>query len=643
MHGDAAFAGEGIVQELFNLSGLPGFATGGALHVVVNNQIGFTTPPSQEGRSTQYATDVARMLQIPIFHVNGERPEAVDRVVRLALEFRQTFGRDVVVDMYCYRLRGHNERDEPSFTQPRLYAAIARRDPVRTSYARNLVALGEVSELEAAAIAESSLQRLRAALAEVREGEAQPRLEASVAVDRGFRAPGAGSAIPASRAESLLQRLGSVPEGFSLHPKIERLLAGRRGMAAGRRRLDWGAGEALALASLLTDGVPVRLTGQDCERGTFGHRHAVLHHAETGDRHLPLAGLAPDQAPFSVFNSPLSETGVLGFEFGYALERPEALVIWEAQFGDFCNVAQVIVDQFVATSGEKWRQPTSLCLLLPHGLEGQGPEHSSARLERFLQLAAGDNVQIVQPTTAAQVFHLLRRQGLGRTRRRQPLIVLTPKRLLQHPSAAVPLERIVNGAFLAVIRDPQQGAAQVRRVVLCSGQLHETLERSRRRLGLSEVALVRLEQHYPFPATELAAALETFPAAVDLIWGPGRAGEHGSLGLSSPTPNEARPPGTTDSGGATRGREPGLRFPLLAPPAGGRSSVPGSGSPGPLTVGWRQLWCCRTGWWLHSGEQMSRGHPRLPGTHGQPAPGPFDTPSLFAPRWERSRRKGEVK
>ncbi|MCC6406499.1 MAG: 2-oxoglutarate dehydrogenase E1 component, partial [Planctomycetes bacterium] len=438
IHGDAAFIGEGIVQESLNLSELQAYTTGGTIHVVVNNQIGFTTSPCQS-RSTQYCTDIAKMLQIPIFHVNGEDPEAVAQVVRLALDFRRAFRRDVVIDVWGYRRRGHNEGDEPSFTDPQLYAAITRRKNSREGYLEHLLSLGEVKRAEADEIVERRRAALETELSAARSAEYVYVKDPLGAVWNTYTggpdaaAPDVATAVPREKLAELLNRLAHAPKGFKVHPKLERWLEARAEMARGERELDWAAAEALAFATLALEGRRVRLTGQDSERGTFSHRHAVLHDYESGTRWMPLAALAPEQAPVEIHNSSLSETGVLGFEYGYSLDFPEALVLWEAQFGDFVNVAQPIIDQFIVSAEDKWDRLSGLVMLLPHGFEGQGPEHSSARLERFLTQAAEDNIQVANCTTPAQYFHLLRRQALRAWRK--PLVVMTPKSLLRHPRA----------------------------------------------------------------------------------------------------------------------------------------------------------------------------------------------------------------
>jgi 2-oxoglutarate dehydrogenase E1 component len=525
IHGDAAFAGEGIIQETLNLSQLDAYTVGGAIHIIINNQIGFTTPPSQ-GRSTTYATDVAKMLQIPIFHVNGEDPEAVAQVVRLAMDFRDTFLRDVVIDMYGYRRHGHNETDEPAFTQPLLYRAIAERKSVRDGYLEHLLELGGVTREEADRIAVERREHLERELGEARRPDYvrvqdwlggfwkghQGGAEASV--------PDVETRVPRTRLAEVLEKQTLLPDGFHPHKQIDRLLQGRRQMARGEKALDWGAAEALAFGTLVTDGVRVRFTGQDSGRGTFSHRHAVLFDIETGRTHVPLCHLSPDQAPIEIYNSPLSEAGVLGFEYGYSLDWPDALVIWEAQFGDFVNAAQVIIDQFIVSAEDKWKRLSGLVLLLPHGYEGQGPEHSSARLERFLTLCAEENIQVAQPTTPAQCFHLLRRQALRPWRK--PLVVFTPKSLLRHPHAVSTLEECAEGRFHRVIPDARsveaRGSQRTTRVLLCTGKVYYDLDKRRSELGREDVEIVRLEQLYPLPDRYLHAALEHLEDGTPAVW-----------------------------------------------------------------------------------------------------------------------------
>jgi 2-oxoglutarate dehydrogenase E1 component len=521
IHGDAAFAGEGVVQETFNLSDLDAYTTGGALHIVVNNQIGFTTGPAQ-GRSSTYATDVAKMLQVPIFHVNGEEPEAVAQVVRLALDFRLTFKRDVVIDMYCYRRRGHNEGDEPAFTQPLLYKAIEQRKGVREGYLEHLLTLGGITREEADQIAAERREVLEQGLSAARSPQFVPKSD-------GFRAlwsryaggPESAAAdvetgVDRARLADLLERMVRLPEGFRPHPKIERFLEARREMATGAAPLDWAAGESLAFASLAAAGVRVRLTGQDVERGTFSQRHAVLHDVQTDRLYVALKHLAEDQGPVSIYNSPLSETAVLGFEYGYSLDYPDGLVMWEAQFGDFVNAAQVIIDQFIASAEDKWKRASGVVLLLPHGFEGMGPEHSSARLERFLAQGARDNLQVVYPTTPAQYFHALRRQVVRPWRK--PLVVMTPKSLLRHPRAVSSLEDCARGTFRRVLPDPRGDAPPARLVLLCTGKVYYDLVKEREDRGRDDVAIVRLEQLYPLAGDALVQALAAYPQGTPLRW-----------------------------------------------------------------------------------------------------------------------------
>lgn len=524
IHGDAALAGEGIVPETLNLSGLAAYGTSGTIHVVVNNQIGFTTPKEQ-ARSSTYATDVARILDIPVFHVNGEDPEAVAQVVELAVDFREKFARDVFIDMYGYRRHGHNEGDEPSFTQPLLYATISRRKGVRDGYLEHLLKLGGITRAEADEIAADRRNTLEFELSKARSHDYVRSTNGVATYWKPYvggleeAAPEANTTVDGERLEKLLTSLTRLPEGFRAHRKLERWLDQRLEMAQGERRLDWGAGEALAIATLTTEGVPVRITGQDSERGTFSHRHAVLHDVETGATYFPLGHLAPDQARVEICNSPLSEAAVLGFEYGYSLEYPESLVVWEAQFGDFFNVAQVIVDQFIASGEDKWKQLSGITLLLPHGFEGMGPEHSSARIERWLLLAAEHNLQICQPTTPAQLFHLLRRQVLRKWRK--PLVVFTPKSLLRHPKATSTLAQLSSGGFQRVLADPmfeQTSRDQVRKILLCTGKAYFSLEQRREEQGISDVAILRVEQLYPLADDVLRAALEPYPAGIPVVW-----------------------------------------------------------------------------------------------------------------------------
>ncbi|MBI3849332.1 MAG: 2-oxoglutarate dehydrogenase E1 component [Verrucomicrobia bacterium] len=518
IHGDAAFAGEGVVQETLNLSKLSGYSVGGVLHIIVNNQIGFTTPPS-EGRSTTYATDVARILQVPIFHVNGEDPEAVAQVVRLAMDFRAEFQTDVFIDLYGYRRWGHNETDEPSFTQPLLYRAINERPNVREGYLKHLLELKSVSREEADEIMTARHAKLEAQLKAAHDDQRPPAPE-----QRNVWRDYTGGPEPEDEPDTgveidhlatLLHKLTDLPAGFHVHPKLERGLKTRREMANGKHPLDWSAAEALALATLATEGVPIRLTGQDTARGTFSQRHAILHDQQDGHPFVPLQHLASEQSPVEIHNSPLCETGALGFEYGYSLDCPDGLVLWEAQFGDFVNAAQVILDQFISSAEDKWRRLSGLVLLLPHGFEGMGPEHSSARLERFLTLAAEDNIQIVQPTTPAQYFHVLRRQALRKWRK--PLVVLTPKSLLRHPKVASTIEDCAQGRFRRVLPDDSK-PRDVKRVLLCTGKVFYELTSYREEKKRNDVAIIRLEQLYPLRAGLLEEALKPYADNTPTLW-----------------------------------------------------------------------------------------------------------------------------
>ena len=520
IHGDAAFIAEGVVQETLNMSELPGFEVGGMLHVVLNNQVGFTTSPEQ-GRSTVYATDIAKMLQSPIFHVNGEDPEAVAQVVALAMDFRQKFKRDVVIDLYCYRRFGHNESDEPAFTQPLMYEAIRKRDSVREGYLKRLLSLGDISREEADAIEAARREHLEQELSAARASDYELSYQAFQGLWGAFEGgpdeavPEVETAIEAAKLADLLEKTTVVPATFTPNSKIKRLLGQRLEMAAGERPLDWSAAEALAYASLATEGYHVRLSGQDTERGTFSHRHAVLHDSKTGESYMPLAHLSVEQARIDIINSPLSETGVLGFEYGYSLDWPDGLIIWEAQFGDFVNAGQVIIDQFISSGEDKWRRLSGLVMLLPHGFEGQGPEHSSARLERFLALCAEDNMQVVNLTTPAQIFHALRKQVLRKWRK--PLVVMSPKSLLRHPRAVSDLEALAKGGFQKVIAD-EHAPKKASRILLCSGKVYYELLEKREEEGRDDVAILRLEQLYPLPEAELKAALAPYGAKLPLVW-----------------------------------------------------------------------------------------------------------------------------
>ena len=535
IHGDASFAGEGVVQETLNLSQLPGYTVGGTLHVVVNNQIGFTTSPS-EARSTQYATDIAKMLQIPIFHVNGEDPEAVAQVIRLAMDFRHEFQRDVVIDMYGYRRLGHNESDEPTFTQPVLYRTIAERKSVREGYLEHLLRLGEVNQAEADDIAAKRRALLENELSHsqketssdngavgTRAGTVNVQASGAHGVPRpgiaGGPEPAAdetATCVPREKLSELLQSLSRVPEKFHVHPKLKKLLHTREEIASGKHPVDWAAAEMLAFASLAAEGVRVRMSGQDSERGTFSHRHAVLNDNETGAKYYSLQHVSAGQAPVEIINSPLSETGVLGFEYGYSLDCPNALVLWEAQFGDFWNMAQPIVDQFIASAEDKWQQLSGVVLLLPHGFEGAGPEHSSARLERFLWLAAEDNIQVVYPTTPAQYFHCLRQQALRSWRK--PLAVMTPKSLLRHPKVMSSLDELAKGTFERILHDTTVQAEKAKRILLCTGKIYYDLLEHREETKRDDMAIFRLEQLYPLRQEPLHRVLQDYREGTPAFW-----------------------------------------------------------------------------------------------------------------------------
>jgi 2-oxoglutarate dehydrogenase E1 component len=520
VHGDAAFAGQGLVAETLNLSQLAGYTTGGTLHVIVNNQIGFTTVPS-DARSTTYCTDVAKMIQAPIFHVNAEDPEACVFAAELALEFRQTFHRDVVVDMFCYRRHGHNEGDEPAFTQPLMYNKIRAKSSLSTIYNEQLVVVGDLTVDEAEALDSKFEAKLQSALTEVRAGAVH-----STGMG-GFEGQWKGltwhysnapvaTGVPEETLRHIADVLTRVPDGFHPHPRIPPLFKTWQQDFSERGVVLWPLAELLSFGSLLLEGVPVRLSGQDSRRGTFSQRHSVLYDAVSGEAYSPLNALSVDQAPYMVYDSLLSEAAVLGFEFGYSLDAPGTLVLWEAQFGDFANGAQVIVDQFVAASESKWQRDSGVVLLLPHGYEGQGPEHSSARLERWLQLCAEDNLQVVYPSTPAQYFHLLRRQM--KRNFRKPLVVMTPKSLLRHKAAFSPVQELIAGRFHEVLDDTEAEPGRVRRVLLCSGKIYYELAERRAREEAGDTAIVRIEQFYPFPEELLAQALHRWQRAKEHVW-----------------------------------------------------------------------------------------------------------------------------
>lgn len=516
IHGDAAFAGQGVVAETLNLGQLPGYRTGGTLHLITNNQVGFTTD-TRDARSTRYASDLAKGFDIPIIHVNADDPEACLAAVRLSMAYRAQFANDVLIDLVGYRRHGHNEADEPAYTQPLMYERIKALPTVRTRYAERLVAGGAVSQADADSEAEGQYQKLVGLQQAMKAAVARPS-GAPASVPAGQSGPGVAveTALSAELLTALNEELLTWPSGFAVHPKLIKQLERRRQVLGPEGGIDYGHAEALAFGSLLLEGVPIRLTGQDVERGTFSHRHLVLHDVNTGATTAPVQHLKGALAPLEVFNSPLSELASMGFEYGYSVAAPEALVIWEAQFGDFVNGAQIILDQFVVAGLSKWGQRTRLTLLLPHGQEGQGPEHSSARLERFLQLAAEGNIRVANCSTPAQFFHLLRRQA--RDPRVRPLVVMTPKSLLRLPMAASKLTDLTTGTFKLVLDDPTADSAQVSRVVLCSGKVYYDLVAEAAKLPANRPAIVRVEQLYPFPSDELKAVLAKYPRAGQVVW-----------------------------------------------------------------------------------------------------------------------------
>lgn len=520
VHGDAAFAGQGVVMETFNFSQARGYGVGGTIHIVINNQIGFTTSNPLDARSTLYCTDVAKMVQAPIFHVNGDDPEAVIYVTKIAHEYRMKFKRDVVIDLVCYRRHGHNEADEPSVTQPEMYQSIKKMKTPRELYALQLEKEGVVTASDADAMVYSYRDALDKGepLIETMNGdyEGRMRVDWSPYINACWD-ESVDTAISQQQVKFLSERILDYPQDFSLHPVVKRLFAERQKMADDEIPMNWGFAESMAFASLVEQGHSVRVSGQDCGRGTFAHRHAVLHDFKTGQNYVPLEHISKNQKPFVVIDSVLSEEAVLAYEYGFAAAEPNTLVIWEAQFGDFCNGAQVVIDQFISSGEQKWGRLSGLVMFLPHGFEGQGPEHSSARLERFMQLCAQHNMQVAVPTTPAQIFHLIRRQMVRNFRK--PLIVMTPKSLLRHKLAVSPLEDLMSGKFHNVIPEvDEQDKSAVRRVIFCSGKVYYDLLATRRSNQQKEVAIIRLEQLYPFPHDDLKALMVTYPNAKDVVW-----------------------------------------------------------------------------------------------------------------------------
>lgn len=521
IHGDAALAGQGINQEVLQLSQLRGYQVGGSIHIAVNNQIGFTTSNLLDARSSMYCTDIAKSIQAPIIHVNGDDPEAVAFAGEMAVGYLSRFQKDIFIDLVCYRRLGHNEADEPSATQPKMYEKIRAHDVPAKVYADRLVNEGVIGKDVYEQYVEEYRTRLesgeRVAEAVEISGNGDFLADEWKALShQNWDAP-VDTTFPIENLKKLGEKAFSVPDDFTPHTLVKRILQTRREMATGEQPLDWGAAENLAYATLLDQGYQIRVSGEDCGRGTFSHRHAVLHDQKTGDSYLPLAHLKKDQPPIRVIDSLLSETGVLGFEYGYSIAEPHGLTIWEAQFGDFANVAQVIIDQFIASGETKWGRYSGLVMLLPHGYEGQGPEHSSARLERYLQLCADDNIQVCVPTTPAQVYHMLRRQVLRKFRK--PLIVMSPKSLLRHKLAVSELSELADGHFQEVISEIDEiDAKKVNRVVLCSGKVYYDLLQKRRDEGLDNIALIRVEQLYPLPAEKLATEIAKYPDTAKLVW-----------------------------------------------------------------------------------------------------------------------------
>lgn len=520
VHGDAAFAGQGVVMETFQMSQTRGFYTGGTIHVVINNQIGYTISEQADARSTHYCTEVAKMVQAPVFHVNGDDPEAVVFVSQLALDYRMEFKKDVVIDIVCYRRRGHNEGDEPAITQPVMYDRIRKHPTTQEIHAKKIIAEGAIDEAEYHTRIESyrdSLDEGRAVAWDyLTEPDTSLHVDWNPYLGHKWDIP-SDTTCDLKRFQEISQEMHEIPEGFVLQKQVSKIWEDRRKMGAGAMAINWGYGEVMAYATLLDEGFSIRLTGQDVGRGTFSHRHAVIHDQKEGDRHIPLLNLQKENNRFFIYDSFLSEEAVLAFEYGYSGTSPNTLVIWEAQFGDFANGAQVVIDQFITSGEHKWARLSGLTMLLPHGYEGAGPEHSSARLERYLQLSAEHNIQVCVPTTPGQMFHLLRRQAIRPLRK--PLIVMTPKSLLRHKEAISSLEDLAGGGFQTVINDPNvDDPSKVERLVLCSGKVFYDLHAKRMEEDMKDVAILRIEQLYPFPEEDLLAAFQVFPNVKSAAW-----------------------------------------------------------------------------------------------------------------------------
>lgn len=521
IHGDAAFAGQGVVMETFQMSQTRAYGTGGTVHIVINNQVGFTTSKQEDARSTEYCTDIAKMVQAPIFHVNGDDPEAVLFVTNLAVDFRQTFKKDVVIDLICYRRRGHNEADEPSGTQPLMYQKIKVQKTTRDLYAEKLIAQNILSKADDQDLVNEYRDALDTGKHVAKSLVLEPNTELFVDwtpyLGHEYWSSEVDTTLPVPKLQELGNKLLQIPEGFSVQRQVQKVYQDRALMAAGGEPINWGFAELLAYASLLDVGQPIRLTGQDVGRGTFSHRHAALHSQKDASTYVPLQNLSKDQPSFTIHDSFLSEEAVLAFEYGYATTTPSALVIWEAQFGDFANGAQVVIDQFITSGEHKWSRVCGLTMLLPHGYEGQGPEHSSARLERFLQLCAEHNIQVVVPSTPAQVFHMLRRQALRMIRK--PLVVMSPKSLLRHKEVTSTLDELANGRFECVLGETDNhDPAKVTRMVICSGKLYYELRAARRENNMEHVAIIRLEQLYPFPEEDMARVLAPYTNLKEIVW-----------------------------------------------------------------------------------------------------------------------------
>ncbi|MEH6551120.1 MAG: 2-oxoglutarate dehydrogenase E1 component [Pseudomonadales bacterium] len=520
LHGDSSFAGQGVVMETFQMSQTRAYGTGGTVHIVINNQVGFTTSLREDNRSTEYCTDIAKMVQAPIFHVNGDDPEAVQFVTQMALDYRQEFKRDVVIDLICYRRRGHNEADEPSGTQPLMYHQIKIQPTTREVYSRKLLIEGVLTETEDQALKDDYRAALETGSHVVKSLVKQPNsglfVDWNPYLGHDWTTP-ANTSVELKKLQALAAKTTAVPEGFALQAQVNKILADRRKMSAGGLACNWGFAEVLAYATLVDEGYPVRLIGQDSGRGTFSHRHAVLHHQKDASTYVPLQHIEDDQPDFTIHDSILSEEAALAFEYGYATTTPDGLVIWEAQFGDFANGAQVVIDQFITSGEHKWQRLCGLTMLLPHGYEGQGPEHSSARLERFMQMCAEHNIEVCVPSTPAQVFHMLRRQAIRPLRR--PLIVMSPKSLLRHKEAISSLEEIAEGCFQPVIPETDElDSSKVTRLVMCSGKVYYELRAARREKELDNVVVVRIEQLYPFPDQHLLDAISEYPNIKEVVW-----------------------------------------------------------------------------------------------------------------------------